>query len=140
MKNAYLMKVFVPNREVVADILDALAGVQCNIEIEVMSPQPVVKPQASASNGGGKLHKRQPRAAYNRVSKVNETILSAIGEGSNEASALKQALVKAGMSEHSLSTGLAALYKAGKIHRESREIPYGEGEGVAGRGYRYSLA
>lgn len=52
-----------------------------------------------------------------RKSKVVETILNVLQDGPAEAGDLRQALVKRGMSESSLSTGLSILQKSGQIRR-----------------------
>jgi hypothetical protein len=54
-----------------------------------------------------------------RKSKVVETILSTLRIGEALPEALRGALASAGMSESSLSTGLAILQKSGEIKRGS---------------------
>ena len=58
---------------------------------------------------------RAPRGK--RKSKVVEIILDMVGHGHASASDLRGALSRAGMSESSLSTGLAVLQKSGQIKR-----------------------
>ena len=58
-----------------------------------------------------------PRAVRKRTSKVNETILQALNGGMARTAELKKALSDAGLSENSLSTGLAILQKNGQIRR-----------------------
>ena len=53
-----------------------------------------------------------------RKSKVVEIILDMVGHGHASASDLRGALSRAGMSELSLSTGLAILQKSGQIQRD----------------------
>ena len=59
---------------------------------------------------------RAPRGK--RKSKVVEIILDMVGHGHASASDLRGALSRAGMSESSLSTGLAVLQKSGQIKRD----------------------
>ena len=81
---------------------------------------------------------RAPRGK--RKSKVIDTILSVLQNGMADAAQLKQALAAQGLSESSLATGLAILQKEGKITRESKSVPYGEGGGIPGRGFYYSAS
>ena len=53
-----------------------------------------------------------------RKSKVVDTILSTLKEGSAPAASLRSALATRGMSESSLSTGLSILQKSGQIQRD----------------------
>ena len=53
-----------------------------------------------------------------RKSKVVDTILSTLKEGSVPAASLRSALAARGMSESSLSTGLSILQKSGQIERD----------------------
>lgn len=57
-----------------------------------------------------------------RGSKVNDTVLKALGDGPRTVKGLKEALETAGMSAGSLSTGIAALTKAGQIEREAEGV------------------
>ena len=54
-----------------------------------------------------------------RKSKVIDTILSTLKEGSAPAASLRSALATRGMSESSLSTGLSILQKSGQISRDT---------------------
>ena len=54
-----------------------------------------------------------------RKSKVVETILSTLQDGQASAAKLRSALAHEGMSESSLSTGLAILQKSGQIRRDT---------------------
>ena len=62
---------------------------------------------------------RAPRASSNGSGKVsvNDAILQALDNGPASVGALKEALLSAGKSAASLSTGIAALTKSGKIER-----------------------
>ena len=53
-----------------------------------------------------------------RKSKVVNTILSTLQDGQASAAKLRSALAHEGMSESSLSTGLAILQKSGQIQRD----------------------
>lgn len=53
-----------------------------------------------------------------RKSKVVETILETLGRSQASAAELRAALAREGMSESSLSTGLAILQKSGQIQRD----------------------
>ena len=53
-----------------------------------------------------------------RKSKVVDTILNVLQEGPAPANQLRRALAERGMSESSLSTGLAILQKSGQIQRD----------------------
>ena len=71
------------------------------------------------SIGGAKLDQSAMRAPRGkRKSKVVETILSALQDGSAPASSLRGALAARGMAESSLSTGLSILQKSGQIERD----------------------
>jgi len=52
-----------------------------------------------------------------RGSKVNDTIMATLGAGPQPVKALKEALENANLSPGSLSTGIAALIKDGRIER-----------------------
>ena len=81
-----------------------------NVQLEIKkiedSPAPPRAPRAS-SNGSGKVS-------------VNDAILQALDNGPASVGALKEALLSAGKSAASLSTGIAALTKSGKIERSRR--------------------
>ena len=112
MKNTYVVKVYVDNREELVDMFDKLATVNgVTYEVSVKRSEPVVRAPRKApeseraqSSGGGKLS-------------VNEAILQALDQGPASVGALKEALLSAGKSAASLSTGIAALTKSGKIER-----------------------
>ena len=78
-----------------------------NVQLEIKkiedSAAPPRAPRAS-SNGSGKVS-------------VNDAILQALDNGPASVGALKEALLSAGKSAASLSTGIAALTKSGKIER-----------------------
>jgi hypothetical protein len=63
------------------------------------------------------VHTMHPPRRPLRGSKVNKTILDRLAEGPQPVSSLKAALVNAGLSAGSLSTGLAALLKSQEIKR-----------------------
>jgi hypothetical protein len=114
VKNTYVVKVYVDNREELVDMFDKLATVNgVTYEVSVKRSEPVVRAARKApegeraraqSSGGGKLS-------------VNEAILQALDQGPASVGALKEALLSAGKSAASLSTGIAALTKSGKIER-----------------------
>lgn len=88
---------------------------------------PLVEEQAAAEPGTPNPRHQDTDAIYTpqrgprkkRGSKVVETILDALQGGeAGHPNALKAALSNAGMSENSLSTGLAILQKAGTIKRD----------------------
>jgi hypothetical protein len=54
-----------------------------------------------------------------RTSKVNDAILGTLKHGPASTAELKSALVNAGLSAGSLSTGLATLQKSGAVGRSS---------------------
>jgi DNA-binding HxlR family transcriptional regulator len=59
------------------------------------------------------------RVRTKRKSKVTESIINRLKElGSGDVSQLRHALTVAGLSESSLSTGLAVLQKSGQIKRD----------------------
>jgi hypothetical protein len=60
---------------------------------------------------------RAPRGKRKSKSKVVETILSVLQDGSAGAGTLRTALAARGLSGSSLSTGLAVLQKRGQIKR-----------------------
>ena len=75
--------------------------------------------------GGAKLDQSAMSAPRGkRKSKVVETILSTLQDGNALPEALRGALASAGMSESSLSTGLAVLQKSGQIKRDPADGTY----------------
>jgi hypothetical protein len=112
VKISYVVTLKVANRETLADIIDAIGNKAQSIEIELVeaAPKVVVAP----SNAAPKTVKsrRGPKR-----SKVNDAIRTALAAGTASISDLKEGLVRAGMSPASLSTGIAALTKAGEIER-----------------------
>src|SRR5579864_2074466 len=60
---------------------------------------------------------RAPAPRPMRGSKVNDTIMATLGAGPQPVKALKEALENANLSPGSLSTGIAALIKDGRIER-----------------------
>lgn len=118
MKSTYVVTLKVANREVLADIIDAVEGKATSIEIATAtSNETSVKPRAPFSAPSRSPTARRERRTKRR-SKVNDAIIGAM-DGGRRASLkdLKTALETAGMSASSLSTGIAALTKAGQIER-----------------------
>ena len=75
--------------------------------------------------GGAKLDQSAMSAPRGkRKSKVVETILSTLQDGNALPEALRGALRVNGMSESSLSTGLAILQKSGQIKRDPADGTY----------------
>ena len=77
-----------------------------NVQLEIKKIEDSAPPRAprASSNGSGKVS-------------VNDAILQALDNGPASVGALKEALLWAGKSAASLSTGIAALTKSGKIER-----------------------
>ena len=75
-----------------------------NVQLEIKKIEDSPAPPRASSNGSGKVS-------------VNEAILQALDNGPASIGALKEALLSAGKSAASLSTGIAALTKSGKIER-----------------------
>ena len=99
------------------DFIDANGTVDLKIEAiqdpDTVSPHGFDSPVQSAI-------RRRPAAKLERKkrgSKVVETILEALKDGEADIPALKSGLSKAGLSENSLSTGLAILQKDGRVKR-----------------------
>ena len=114
---AYVVKVYVADRNRVADLLDTL-NTYGSVEIDIHSldnlpslPTAQPKPKAVKADKPKTADKRK------RKSKVNQALLSRLNEGQATISELKSALESAGMSAASLSTGIAALTKSGEISR-----------------------
>ena len=84
-----------------------MVTVTADEEVESAPEQP--KPKAEP--------KVEPKARSIRGSKVNETILAALHNSTLTVKQLKEALEAADLSPGSLSTGIAALQKAGQIER-----------------------
>ena len=110
MRTVYLIKVYVSDRDKIAELLDSISGYG-KIEVDLFRPEkaetePKPKPKLKTS-----------KFTRQRKSKVNDAILNAMNGGSANLKTLKQALEGAGMSASSLSTGLTALTKSGKIER-----------------------
>lgn len=114
MKSKYKVILQVTDRNMLADIIDAVESKAASIEIETVSNhvETVVRPQRV-------LAARQPRVSRRgrRTSKVNTAILSALSDHSASIADMKAALTQAGLSAGSLSTGIAALTKSGQIER-----------------------
>lgn len=124
MKNTYTVTLKVANREALADIIDAVGDKAQSVEIAASAPAP----KSSAETIMSAVPRRRKASAQlgrRRGSKVNTTILEAMNGGQASVADLKSALEKAGMSPASLSTGIAALTKAGEIERV--------GDGLYGR-------
>ena len=82
------------------------------------SHSPKIEKVVDALDKGVRLDPSAMRAPRGkRKSKVVEIILDMVGHGHASASDLRGALSRAGMSESSLSTGLAVLQKSGQIKR-----------------------
>ena len=116
-KYAYVVKVYVTDRNRVADLLDTL-NTYGSVEIDTHSlddlpPLPTAQPKPKAVKAD------KPKAAdrRKRKSKVNNAILERLYQGQATIGELKSALESAGMSAASLSTGIAALTKSGDITR-----------------------
>ena len=58
---------------------------------------------------------KQQKPVRKRTSKINEALLDCLTFGQKNVSELKEALVAAGMSANSLSTGLSALQKTKEV-------------------------
>ena len=120
MKNTYTITAQVVDRTMLADLLDAIEGKATSVEIKVSNGAP--KAASVTSKAASGTPKAAPRQASNgqrspKRSRVNETIREALQNGSGKVSDLKEKLISAGMSAASLSTGIAALTKAGEIER-----------------------
>ena len=123
MKNSYTVRIFVNDREKVADLLDIIEPYG-PVEIEVFNPskatidltmkQPVPAPEPTSK---AKAKKTAKPLARKRTSKVNSAIFNRLIQGEATVAELKSALESAGMSAASLSTGIAALTKEGMIER-----------------------
>jgi hypothetical protein len=86
-------------------------------KIEVIQPTEQQTPlPASHENPTGY---EPARTRAKRGSKVVDTILETLNGGVAGPNQLKKALAAAGLSENSLSTGVAILQKAGKISRDA---------------------
>ena len=113
MKNKYVVKILIPNRDKLVELLDALPSI--DVEVSVVGQEPIVraprKPAEERASGNG--------ASNGSKVSVNEAILQRLDNGSASVGELKEALLHAGKSAASLSTGIAALTKAGKIERSS---------------------
>ena len=95
------------------DFIDANGTVDLKIEaVQDTGQDDVVAKEAPA-----RASRARPVQRRKRGSKVVETILEALKDGEADIPALKSGLSKAGLSENSLSTGLAVLQKNGKIRR-----------------------
>ena len=101
-------------REGLVDYLDQ--NKTFNGTIEAVDPNPDATPTDVYQT---------PRAERpKRKSKVVETILSAMREGAVLPETLRGALASVGLSENSLSTGLAILQKGGQIQRDPADGAY----------------
>ena len=116
MKNTYTITARVIDRTMLADLLDAIEGKTTDVEIKVnngapkvqAAPAPKARKEHPMTSSGDRAPKR---------SKVNDTIRDVLLKGNAKVADLKEGLVSAGMSAASLSTGIAALTKAGVIER-----------------------
>jgi Transcriptional regulator, AbiEi antitoxin len=114
VKNKYTLTVEVADRNALADLLDAIGPYAQTAEIAIANgapkalAAPVNAPKSRFVAKSGRGPKR---------SKVNDAIRARLGNGQATLTELKGALETAGMSPASLSTGIAALTKAGEIER-----------------------
>jgi hypothetical protein len=76
-----------------------------------------VKPLAGQEAAPATPTKTAATPRQMRVSKVNDTIMGALGNGPQPVKMLKEALENADLSPGSLSTGIATLIKDGRIER-----------------------
>lgn len=110
MKNSYTLTIKVADRTALADLLDAIGPYAQTAEIALSNSAPKVTDVAPKAKANQNL--RGPKR-----SKVNDAIRNRLGSGQATITELKGALETAGMSPASLSTGIAALTKAGEIER-----------------------
>jgi hypothetical protein len=108
VKNSYTLTIKVADRTALADLLDAIGPYAQTAEIALSNSAPKVTDVAPKANQNLRGPKR---------SKVNDAIRNRLGSGQATITELKGALETAGMSPASLSTGIAALTKAGEIER-----------------------
>jgi hypothetical protein len=112
VKNSYTLTVKVADRTVLADLLDAVQSYAESVEIAISNNAPKTVDGSSVAKTKTVKRGRGPKR-----SKVNDTIRNALAKGAGKISELKESLINAGMSAASLSTGIAALTKAGEIER-----------------------
>lgn len=112
MKSMYVVTLKVANREVLADIIDAVEGKAESVEVAVWAPQTELAMPAVPRTPRVRKERRSKRG-----SKVNTAILKAMNDAPASIAALKAALSQAGMAPSSLSTGLATLTKLGQVER-----------------------
>lgn len=108
MKNTYSVTIKMNSAEQLANFIDAVGPL---VESVVITTTPIERPQPTGKTPTKAKTKPQ------RVSKVNETILATIQNGPATVKQLKEALEAKHLSASSLSTGLAALSKGGKLSR-----------------------
>lgn len=102
--NTYTVTLRLPNREAFMKLVDEVGPLVHQLVITVAAPE-----QAPA------IEESKPAPQRTRVSKVNDTITTALKNGPQTVKQLKEALEGAELSAGSLSTGIAALKKAGEI-------------------------
>ena len=96
------------------DFIDANGTVDLKIEAV---PDAVSQGDDNPVATPARASRARPVQRRKRGSKVVETILEALKDGEADIPALKSGLSKAGLSENSLSTGLAILQKDGRVKR-----------------------
>jgi hypothetical protein len=110
MKNTFSVTIKMTSAEQLAGFINDIGSLVDSVTI---TTTPVERP-ASAPKP---VHTRPARG-----SKVNDTILSTLGQGQASVRELKEALEARNLSAGSLSTGIAALTKAGHIERVSEGV------------------
>jgi hypothetical protein len=112
MKNTYSATIKMQNAEQLAAFIDSIGPL---VESVVITTTPAVKETVQPRREHGPTP--PPKVAKVRASKVNDAILARLANGHASVRELKEALERVHLSAGSLSTGIAALTKAGQIGR-----------------------
>jgi hypothetical protein len=113
--NTYELTIKIPNRDAFFDFIEKVGPNAGEMTVNVTK---IIKEDAPPQRAKGFAKQQRPL----RSSKVNDTILAELQRGPTTVKDLKGALEAAHLSAGSLSTGIAALTKAGQIQRVTEGV------------------
>jgi hypothetical protein len=111
--NKYSVTFPLANERAFLDFVNRIGPLVGKFEVVMTSDEP----QETRDQPVGAIYKPARTLRRPRKSKINAALVGALKTGRGEVSELKKALVDAGLSAASLSTGLAALQKDGTVKR-----------------------
>ena len=112
MKNTFSATIKMSSAEQLARFIEEIGPL---VESVTITTTPTETPMRAPT--GKNLTQAEAKKTPQRVSKVNEAILNAVQNGPATVKQLKEALESKNLSAGSLSTGIAALSRDGKLSR-----------------------